>query len=243
MSFLKYQRIPSKPYPIFNHQPLKIHAGWRIQFTSLSNDMDPRQVSPDDEDAWLDFMQDLMYIHYDETFGLDLGWYPEGDPNGAFELQLVTHKDFKKLFSIETRSLNEVLDGIDKITWGVSQGILPARDREFSIKELVPPFRLQPLKIYSGWTVRHNTFTETDPIKLPPDRPEMWTSLTEDLLRLENDDHDEIRLGWEPAGDPNGRFVLQVFKDGDKEHPTRTIETRKKEEIVDWIEWATLGRL
>ncbi|BCU81390.1 hypothetical protein JIR001_11730 [Polycladomyces abyssicola] len=60
MSFLKYQRIPSKPYPIFDHQPLKIHAGWRIQFTSLSNDMDPQQVSPDDEDAWLDFMQDLI---------------------------------------------------------------------------------------------------------------------------------------------------------------------------------------
>ncbi|BCU81389.1 hypothetical protein JIR001_11720 [Polycladomyces abyssicola] len=135
---------------------------------------------------------------------LDLGWYPEGDPNGAFELQLVTHKDFKKLFSIETRSLNEVLDGIEKITWGVSQGILPTRDREFSIELLVPPIRLQPLKIYSGWTVRHNTFTETDPLELPPDRPEMWKSLTEDLLRLENDDHDEFRLGWEPAGDPNG---------------------------------------
>jgi len=240
---MKNQSISKTPYPIFNRQPLKIHAGWHVEIYSIK-EKDPQKVSPDDEDTWLfDFLQDLLYIHYDETFGLDLGWYPEGDPNGTFELQLVTHKDFKKLFSIETRSLDEVLDGIEKITWGVSQGILPTRDREFSLRELVPSFRLQPIKIYSGWTIRHNAFSETDPLKLPPDRREMWTSLTGDLLRLENDDHDEIQLGWEPGCDPNGRYVLRVFKNGDKEHPTRTIETRKKEEIVDWIEWAELDRL
>jgi hypothetical protein len=174
---------------------------------------------------------------------LDLGWYPEGDPNGTFGLQLVTPKDFKRLFSIQTRSLNEVLDGIEKITWGISQGILPARIHEFSIEELVPPFRLQPLKIYQGWTIRHNAFTEIDPNELHPDQRELWKTFTEELLWLEDDDYKQIRLGWEPTGNPNGRYVLRVFKDGDMENPTRTIETRKKEEVVDWIEWAESDRL
>lgn len=194
-------------------------------------DLDPQKVPPDDEDAWLDFVQDLVYIHYGDTFGLDLDWYPEGNPNGTFGLQLVTHKGFEILFSIETRSLNEVLDGIEKITWGVSQGILPARDREFS-EELVPPFRLQPIKIYSGWTIQHNAFSETDPLELPPDQREMWRSLTGDLLLLENDVQDEIHLGWDPAGDPNGRFVLRVFKDGNKEHPSPLKRERKKKSLT-----------
>src|SRR5690606_27755441 len=205
---------------------------------------DPLKVSPDDEGKWLSiFTEDIFYIHYDEKYGLDLGWYPEADPKGEFVLQLVTHKDFEPLLTIETRNLHEIADAIDKITWGVSQGILPSSDSMFSLEQITPSLRLQPLKIYHAWKIEKNRFIEMDWETADPQ--EMREYLTDDLLLLKHafDNSIQIYLSWEPAGDPQGRFVLEKFKPADKKRPHRVYSTRSVEEVVDWIEKACIGEM
>lgn len=223
--------------------PLRIHPGWTVEIHSFL-DLDPSEVSPDEEDIWLFiFTQDIFYIHYDEIYGVDLGWYPEADPDGRFELQLVTHKGFKTLLSVETRSLKEIVDAVDKITWGVGQGILPSADPGFSLDQMIPSIRLQPLVIHQAWTIERNRFLELDPNHVNEDQQEVWRNFTDDLLYLKGDDNEQIRLSWKPAGDPNGQYVLQVIDPTNKKNPLRTFSTRNKEEVVDWIELATLYKL
>ena len=151
-------------------------------------------------------------------------------------------KTLKPLMTIETRNLHEVADAIDKITWGVSQGILPSSDPTFSLEQITPSFRLQPLKIRHGWKVEKNRFIEMDWETADPQ--EMREYLTDDLLLLKHvfDSSIQIHLGWEPAGGPRGQFILKVIDD-DKKKPRRTYSTRSVEEVVDWIEKACIGEM
>ncbi|MBN2910862.1 hypothetical protein JQC72_15285 [Polycladomyces sp. WAk] len=226
-----------------DYQPLRIHPGWTVVFHHLL-DLDPATVPPDDEDVWLfKFTQDLFYIHYNEIYGLDVGWYPEADPNGTFGLQFVTHQDFETILSIETRRLDEIADVIDKITWGVSQGVLPSSDSHLTLEKITPPIRLLPLKIHKSWTIERNNFMDLDPNKLDDDSQVIWLNFTDDLLCLKGYHDKQIRLGWEPAGDPSGRYVLRVIDPNNKKNSLRTFNTRNNEEVVDWIEMATLDML
>jgi hypothetical protein len=222
--------------------PLRIHSGWSVVINGFM-EWDPLKVSPDDEDIWLSiFTEDIFYIHYDEKYGLDLGWYPEADPNGEFVLQLVTHKDFESLLTIETRNLHEIADAIDKITWGVSLGILPSSDPTFSLEQINPPIRLQPLRVRHAWKIEENRFIEMD--WKTAGQQEIKDYLTDDLMLLKNIyNNKRIHVKWEPIGDPRGWFVLEVADPDDKKQPFRTYSTRSVEEMVDWIEKATLYKL
>ena len=225
------------------HYPLRIHQGWTLN-TNYFMDCDPETVPPDNELRWFSaFKDEILLFFYNEKYALDLGWWPEADPKGEFVLKLVTYKDFKPLMTIETRNLHEVADAIDKITWGVSQGILPSSDPTFSLEQITPSLRLQPLKIYHAWKIEKNRFIEMDWETADPQ--EMREYLTDDLLLLKHafDNSIQIHLGWEPAGDPQGRFVLEKFKPADKKKPYRIYSTRSVEEVVDWIEKACIGEM
>ena len=223
------------------HYPLRIHPGWTV-WTDFFMDCDPKRVSPDDKRIWLDvFTQDMFYISYDEKYGLDLGWFPESEPNGEFILDLVTYKDFESLLTIKTRNLHEIADAIDKITWGVSQGILPSSDPTFSLDQITPPFRLQPLKVRHTWKIEKNRFIERDWETVDPQ--EIRDYLRDDLLLLRNIRNKKIHVRWEPTGDCQGKFVLEKFDPNNKKKPHRTYSTRSVEEVVDWIEKACIGEM
>ena len=81
---------------------------------------------------------------------------------------------------------------------------------------------MQPLKIYHAWKIERNRFIEMDWETADPQ--EMREYLTDDLLLLKHafDNSIQIHLSWEPAGDPQGRFVLKVIDD-DKKKPVELI--------------------
>lgn len=91
---------------------------------------------------------------------------------------------------------------------------------------------LQPLRIPEGWTVAYNSFCEVD-----VDHPDAWTLLKESLLQLKHERRGRLLdLGWYPEGEPDGRFVMQLY-DGDF---TGTLlqkhETQDRAEMVSVIE-------
>jgi hypothetical protein len=78
--------------------PLRIPTGWAVNFNAYFAD-----VPMDVRDGWIEnceyFKEDLLWIqqlrfvdgrHEDDPAGwsLDLGWYPQSDPNGAYTLTL-----------------------------------------------------------------------------------------------------------------------------------------------------------
>ena len=127
--------------------------------TNYFMDCDPETVPPDNELRWFSaFKDEILYILYNEKYALDLG----GGRKRTLKVSLYSIwsriEDFEPLLTIETRNLHEVADAIDKITWGVSQGILPSSDPMFSLEQITPPFRLQPLKIYHAWKIEREPF-------------------------------------------------------------------------------------
>lgn len=95
-------------------------------------------------------------------------------------------------------------------------------------------FRLQPLRIIAGWTIKYNNFSEYDP---ETDGSEYCLELCEDLLQLTNNNL-LIDLGW--YGDfYNGHYILYVV-DMTYENPfylpVEKFVSRSKQEIIDCLE-------
>ncbi|MBR1703542.1 MAG: hypothetical protein IJ716_16625 [Lachnospiraceae bacterium] len=102
-------------------------------------------------------------------------------------------------------------------------------------------FELQPLRIFAGWTVVYNQFSEYDP---ETDGDQYAYELVEDLLQLENRNL-LIDLGWYPAMELSGEYVLYMI---DKtyerpfDEPLEVFQSRSKKEILQKLEyWMNCG--
>jgi hypothetical protein len=107
---------------------LKLDFGpdYIVSFSSLTT-IDPSH--PEEwpevafEKTFLDyFSQDLAIIDAkDQTHFLDIGWYPDGEPEGAFLLKVVPIRDGEHLWDapfqhqFKTRSLTELLAEIRRV--------------------------------------------------------------------------------------------------------------------------------
>ncbi len=101
---------------------------------------------------------------------------------------------------------------------------------------------LQPLKITPGWCVGYNIFTELDP---SPDTAEYFygSVLFSAMNRRKKS---EIELYFEPEGDPNGKYILNLFlhkmdpskKDFDYNSGKliQTIASQSRAEIIEAME-------
>ncbi|MBQ9519817.1 MAG: hypothetical protein IJR59_07985 [Firmicutes bacterium] len=100
-------------------------------------------------------------------------------------------------------------------------------------------YKLQPLRISAGWTVKYNNFTEYDPAS---DKDGLNSSeLCEDLLQLKNGNI-LIDLGWYPEFDINGSYALYLV-DSTKEYPfdcpLEEFKSKSKSSIINKIEYWT----
>ena len=99
-------------------QSLKMPGGWEIVINKFL-DVDVTEYDADDL-IWIDFTQDILYIKRnttkkEERFGLDLGWYPDNDPEGEFCLNVIKDDDF--INPIETflsRNKDEIVKKIEE---------------------------------------------------------------------------------------------------------------------------------
>ncbi len=73
--------------------------------------------NPDDKVWYFDFVQDIFYVYYEKKveqnthkLGIDLGWYPEGDPNGTYALVVIQDSDWEHpIQSFYSRSTTKVV--------------------------------------------------------------------------------------------------------------------------------------
>ena len=73
---------------MMQHQSLRIPSGWLVAQNHFY-DVTPSSVC---SDGRLDFpfVQDILQLrNRNLRMPLDLGWYPDGDPNGSYRLVLV----------------------------------------------------------------------------------------------------------------------------------------------------------
>lgn len=95
-------------------------------------------------------------------------------------------------------------------------------------------YELQPLRIQGGWKVEYNSFTEYD---IEKHGESDLFELNEDLLRLYNEKANlMIDLGWYPAYDVDGNYVLELIKNFEWDRPLKRVVSKSKKEIVSDIE-------
>ena len=101
-------------------QKLSIPHGWKTMWNELSV-TDPGALKKDSRE-WLLFSEDILYIEKEKTvlnkekLALDLGWYPEADPNGEFCLYVIKDDNWtepKEAF--RSRSVSEIADKIEEL--------------------------------------------------------------------------------------------------------------------------------
>ena len=213
-------------------QRLRIPGGWEMVINKLL-DVDVREYDAEDS-IWIDFTQDILYLKRittkkEERFGLDLGWYPDIDPEGEFCLKVIVDDDFiNPIERFTSRNKDEIVKKIEEYLVKLN-----VDNKENEIK-------LQGLKFRGGWQVVTNRFLEVDAREYDTEDL-IWKNFTQDILYLKRSkglgkQRPGLALGWYPENDPNGEFCLKVIVDDDFINPIEEFTSRDKDEIVKKIE-------
>lgn len=111
-----------------NLQPLRIPPNWTMKLNKLE-DIDPETLPLDDENWLFAFNEDILFLESkisrkqgdqteEQTFIIDLGWYPDGDPSGNFILQAVLNNDWNDpLMKFSSRNKDEIVKTLEKWLW------------------------------------------------------------------------------------------------------------------------------
>ena len=115
-----------KPVPWWKGlRPLRIPPGCEIVWNHWE-DIEPEDLAEDDS-AWLGhFTEDILALRIrrarrwhkktqEQTIFIDLGWYPDGEPKGAYTLQAILNDDWEApLLEMRTRSSREAADALER---------------------------------------------------------------------------------------------------------------------------------
>lgn len=127
--------IDRKNVTYLNLQPLRIPPHWTMELNKLE-DIDPETLSPGDETWLFSFNEDIIYMESKiirkqndqiekQSLGIDLGWYPDGEPEGNFILQAILNEDWlDPLMKFSSRNKDEIVKMLEKWLW---EDFMPVR--------------------------------------------------------------------------------------------------------------------
>lgn len=122
--------IDRKNVTYLNLQPLRIPPNWTMMLNKLE-DVDPETLPADDKTWLFAFNEDILHMISkitrkrnkqieEQKLIIDLGWYPDGEPDGNFVLQAVLNEDWlDPLIKFSSRSKDEIVKMLEKWLWEV----------------------------------------------------------------------------------------------------------------------------
>ena len=107
MNKIKFEDIP--------FQPLQITTGWTVTYNEFKNIEPYSNIKVEglpDDDVWELFLQDLLLLEHKFCgITLDLGWTPEANPEGSFELTIIKDGDWDRpLFHYESKNKDDIVE-------------------------------------------------------------------------------------------------------------------------------------
>jgi hypothetical protein len=104
-------------------QPLRIPAGWLVQYNNGFYEIDPNPELIPELDRWWVFKEDMLQIRHERHNRLlDLGWYPEGNLEEGHYGLVMYEGDFtgELLQEFQTPSRTTLVTEIERLLWEVS---------------------------------------------------------------------------------------------------------------------------
>ncbi len=105
--------------------PIRVPSGWNMVLHKLEW-IEAEELEKDDK-VWLfHFVQDILYMEmtYErkvnkqvekQVISIDLGWYPDGVPEGAYILQAILNHNWEEpLLEYKSRSTKEVVEQLEE---------------------------------------------------------------------------------------------------------------------------------
>jgi hypothetical protein len=108
-------------------QPLRVPAGWVVEYNNALYELDPSPELVLEQDRWWLFKQDMLMMRHERRHRLlDLGWYPEGDLVGGHYGLAVYEGDFRGrlLHEFATRDRLTLVAEIEQLLQAVTDGRL-----------------------------------------------------------------------------------------------------------------------
>lgn len=99
--------------------PLRVPTGWIVvknHFLELAPQEALEVMGVFENNPWHLFTQDLLQMtHQNYSFTIDLGWYPEASPDGAYQAVLIKDDAWDTPYrKLESTSLSEVRTTLEK---------------------------------------------------------------------------------------------------------------------------------
>lgn len=101
--------------------PLNVPNGWNVMWNHFSEIDDVESLDPNNEKEWLFLVEDISLfrrfkIKGKDDIDIDLGWYPEDDPNGTFKIYVIRNYDWNSPEEIfYSRSNKEISNKLQEI--------------------------------------------------------------------------------------------------------------------------------
>ncbi|NDO46653.1 hypothetical protein [Clostridium sp. MD294] len=107
-----------------NLQPFRIPQCWTIVQHQLMN-IEPEELDKNDDKWLIMFVQDILQIEKylkrkinkkveQQKLIIDLGWYPDGDPSGHFQLVAILNSNWEfPLLQFTSRSKKEIVETLE----------------------------------------------------------------------------------------------------------------------------------
>jgi hypothetical protein len=104
--------------PDIQLKALRIPPGWRVicnHFCDIDPGADIYIEGLPEGNVWELFIQDMLFLKHDHlNLTLDLGWVPEADPGGKYELTLIRNEDWDNPIAFyESSSKDDIASKID----------------------------------------------------------------------------------------------------------------------------------
>lgn len=114
--------------------PLRFPIGWTIEWNVFTDVSPDEFINEEHEHRW-EYNEDMFQlVNYRQKKILDLGWYPEFQPNGQYRLVLIQQYDDNEddqtnswdnpIIKFETRSISDVIVKIEELLDQVSKGTI-----------------------------------------------------------------------------------------------------------------------
>lgn len=224
-------------------QPIQVASGWGVRNNKFC-DVDPERIDEIEgytfDEKWLYLENELLVCEYEKNgtkWTLDMGWFPEYEPNGQFVLGLLKNLDWdNQEFPCETRSIAEIVQSVNETMLRLSR-----ENGDFTIG--FGDVHLQSLRPNDGCRFVKNEFFELDPdISLTE---KQWRFFHGQLLRIESwsSGTSRIEMGWFPAYDPNGSYIAKLINENLENPLLDEYSTGSKDEIVEYLNQAMSGRM
>ncbi len=92
--------------------PLKITAGWEVVKNHFY-DIDFESCLDESGMLTYPFYEDILVIRNKNLrITIDLGWTPDGDPNGSYKLRLLSWEDEPRIKATPKQSISKNSDGV-----------------------------------------------------------------------------------------------------------------------------------